>query len=228
MKLEFCNGNLCSFVSPTTKSSLQSKCKLCKFFYINICCFIAAWNNSNPTQLMSHVTRRRYVGSVFRTVEYIVSRYPHDGSCIAILLTPEYCYRHRRYFYVGVSLSLLAILFSAVSLSIITTLFKSIVNNPGFTSQVGTTIHPQFNFLCLCSNCSGYFWVRSISYSLHRGIQWADCTRVQSCPRSEVSGIDSSISPAGLKVFSITPKLEICKLQYKSYAILTEKLRQWH
>jgi len=35
VKLEFCNGDLCSFISPTTKSPLQSFYKLCSFFYIN-------------------------------------------------------------------------------------------------------------------------------------------------------------------------------------------------
>jgi len=47
MKLEFCNSDLCSFISVTIKSPLQSLYKLC-CFYINICCFIAARNNSNP------------------------------------------------------------------------------------------------------------------------------------------------------------------------------------
>ena len=31
-KLEFCNGDLCSFISPTTMSPLQSLYKLCSFF----------------------------------------------------------------------------------------------------------------------------------------------------------------------------------------------------
>ena len=36
MKLEFCNGgDLCSFISPTTMSPLQSLYKLRSFFYIN-------------------------------------------------------------------------------------------------------------------------------------------------------------------------------------------------
>jgi hypothetical protein len=38
---------------------------------------------------------------------------------IAILLNQEYRYRYRRYFYAEISLSVSAILFSAVSLSII-------------------------------------------------------------------------------------------------------------
>ena len=33
MKLEFCNDDLCSFVSPTTKSLLQSLYKLCSFLH---------------------------------------------------------------------------------------------------------------------------------------------------------------------------------------------------
>ena len=33
VKLEFCNGDLCSFISPTTMSPLQSLYKLCSFLH---------------------------------------------------------------------------------------------------------------------------------------------------------------------------------------------------
>ena len=51
VKLEFCNGDLCSFTSPTTVTLTVSI--NCAVFNINICCFIAARNNSNPIKVNS-------------------------------------------------------------------------------------------------------------------------------------------------------------------------------
>ena len=74
VKLKCCNGDLCSFISPPQIHPYRV-CVNCAVFNINICCFIAVRNNSKPINVNSQAVHRVYV---FRTVEYVVSRHPHN------------------------------------------------------------------------------------------------------------------------------------------------------
>ena len=70
VKLEFCNGDLLIvavlYLQPQCHP--YRVCINCAVFYKNICCFIAARNNSKPINVNSQVVRRVYV---FCTVEYV-------------------------------------------------------------------------------------------------------------------------------------------------------------